>query len=63
MTRQFLKQFHPMQRAFIRMNMRSTSAPINVPQWFLAAPIEQILRQIAEHFGDKLRAHEVQVDF
>lgn len=56
-----LKQFGPMRRILLRLSILRTGTPISVPGWFFSVPVEQILLQIVERFGDEVRTHEIQV--
>lgn len=58
---QFLSRFHPLRRFFVRIGSLATGTLINVPQWFLLEPVEEVLSQIQETFQEKLRTYEVQI--
>ena len=58
---QLLKRFGPVRRILLRLTTLRTGTPLNVPGWFFSVPVDQILLQVLENFGDELRTHEIQV--
>jgi succinate dehydrogenase/fumarate reductase cytochrome b subunit len=60
-TERYLLRLHPLLRLLLRQVTRRLGTPISLPQWYLTAPIAEILTQVQQVFSSTLHAYHIEI--